>query len=98
MGGDYLQPDYRIANALLVLGEVTIATSEGPAGYRSGVAYLPEQGWVVAVGPGGSDYSSDGAHSWKPFSQTGYHAVKVAPRGKVLWASGGQGRLGKLVY
>ena len=98
VGGDYLQPDYRIANALLVLGEVTIATSEGPAGYRSGVAYLPEQGWVVAVGPGGSDYSSDGAHSWKPFSQTGFHAVKVAPGGKVLWASGGQGRLGKLVF
>jgi photosystem II stability/assembly factor-like uncharacterized protein len=98
VGGDYLQPDYRIANALLVLGELTISTSEGPSGYRSGVAHLPEQGWVVAVGPGGSDYSSDGAHSWKPLSQTGYHAVKVAPGGKVLWASGGQGRLGKLVY
>jgi hypothetical protein len=98
VGGDYLQPDFRFANALLVLGEVTISTSEGPAGYRSGVAYLPEQGWVVAVGPGGSDYSSDGGHSWKPLSQTGYHAVKVAPGGKDLWASGGQGRLGKLVY
>lgn len=97
VGGDYLQPDFRFANALLVLGEVTISTSEGPAGYRSGVAYLPEQGWVVAVGPGGSDYSSNGAHSWQPFSQTGYHAVKVAPGGKALWASGGQGRLGKLV-
>jgi len=98
VGGDYLQPDFRFANALLVVGEVTISTSEGPAGYRSGVAYLPEQGWVVAVGPGGSDYSSNGAHSWQPFSQTGYHAVKVAPGGKSLWASGSQGRLGKLVY
>jgi photosystem II stability/assembly factor-like uncharacterized protein len=98
VGGDYLQPDYRIANALLVLGEVTIANSEGPAGYRSGVAYLPEQGWVVAVGPGGSDYSSNGAHSWQPLSKTGYHAVKAAPRGNALWASGSQGRLGKLVY
>ena len=98
MGGDYLQPDFRCANALLVVGEVTISTSEGPAGYRSGVAYLPEQSWVVAVGPGGSDYSSNGAHSWQSFSQTGYHAVKVAPGGKALWASGGQGRLGKLVY
>jgi photosystem II stability/assembly factor-like uncharacterized protein len=98
VGGDYLKPDYRIANALLVLGEVTIANSEGPAGYRSGVAYLPEQGWVVAVGPGGSDYSSNGAHSWQPLSKTGYHAVKAAPRGNALWASGSQGRLGKLVY
>ena len=98
VGGDYLQPDYRIANALLVLGEVTISTSEGPGGYRSGVAQLQDKGWVVAVGPGGSDFSTDGAHSWKPLSQTGYHAVKVSPGGKVLWASGGQGRLGKLVY
>jgi photosystem II stability/assembly factor-like uncharacterized protein len=98
VGGDYLKPDYRIANALLALGEVTIANSEGPGGYRSGVAYLPEQGWVVAVGPGGSDYSSNGAHSWQPLSKTGYHAVKAAPRGNALWASGSQGRLGKLVY
>jgi photosystem II stability/assembly factor-like uncharacterized protein len=98
VGGDYLKPEIRLGNALLVLGEVTLSTSEGPSGYRSGVAYLQEKGWVVAVGPGGSDYSSDGAHSWQPFSQTGFHAVKAAPGGKVLWASGGQGRFGKLVY
>ena len=98
VGGDYLKPEYRIANALLVLGEVTISTSEGPGGYRSGVAYLHEKGWVVAVGPSGSDFSTDGAHSWKPLSKTGYHAAKAAPGGKALWASGSQGRLGKLVY
>ncbi len=98
VGGDYLKPEYRIANALLVLGEVTISTSEGPGGYRSGVAYLQEKGWVVAVGPGGSDFSTDGAHSWKPLSKTGYHAAKAAPGGKALWASGSLGRLGKLVY
>lgn len=98
VGGDYLKPEYRIANFLLVLGEVTIATSEGPGGYRSGVAYLQEKGWVIAVGPGGSDYSSDGGHSWQPFSQVGFHAVKAVSGSKLLWASGGQGRLGKLVY
>ena len=98
VGGDYLKPDYRIANALLVVGEVTTSTSEGPNGYRSGVAYFQNKGWVVAVGPGGSDFSSNGGHSWQPFSTTGYHAVKAVPGGKALWASGGQGRLGKLVY
>jgi photosystem II stability/assembly factor-like uncharacterized protein len=98
VGGDYLKPEHRVGNALLVLGEVSIANSEGPGGYRSGVAYLQDKGWVVAVGPGGSDFSTDGAHSWKPFSTLGYHAVKAAPGGKALWASGGQGRLGKLVY
>jgi len=98
VGGDYLQPEYRIANALLILGEVNIYTSESPGGYRSGVAYLQDQGWVVAVGPSGSDYSSNGAHSWQPFSTTGYHAVKASSSGKALWASGSQGRLGKLVY
>jgi photosystem II stability/assembly factor-like uncharacterized protein len=98
VGGDYLKPENRIANALLVLGEVTISTSEGPGGYRSGVAHLQGNDWVVAVGPGGSDFSTDGAHSWQPLSKIGYHAVKAAPGGKALWASGGQGRLGKLVY
>jgi hypothetical protein len=44
VGGDYLQPDFRFANALLVLGEVTISTSEGPGGYRSGVAQLQDKG------------------------------------------------------
>jgi len=83
---------------LLILGEVSIYTSESPGGYRSGVAYLQDQGWVVAVGPSGSDYSSNGAHSWQPFSTTGYHAVKASSSGKALWASGSQGRLGKLVY
>ena len=98
VGGDYMKPENRMGNALLVLGEVTLSTSEGPSGYRSGVAFLQDKGLVVAVGPGGSDYSSDGAHSWKPFSQTGFHAVKAAQGGKSLWASGGQGRFGKLVY
>jgi photosystem II stability/assembly factor-like uncharacterized protein len=98
VGGDYLKPENRMGNALLVLGELTISTSEGPSGYRSGVAYLQDKGWVVAVGPGGSDFSTDGAHSWKPLSKTGFHAVKATPSGKALWASGGQGRLGKLVY
>jgi photosystem II stability/assembly factor-like uncharacterized protein len=98
VGGDYLKPELRVGNALLVLGEVSIANSEGPGGYRSGVAHLQKKGWVVAVGPGGSDFSTDGAHSWQPFSTIGYHAVKAAPDGKALWASGGQGRLGKLVY
>jgi photosystem II stability/assembly factor-like uncharacterized protein len=98
VGGDYLKPEFRLGNALLVLGESTTSTTEGPGGYRSGVAFLQEKGWVVAVGPGGSDVSADGAHSWQPFSKTGYHAVKAAPGGKALWASGSQGRLGKLVY
>jgi photosystem II stability/assembly factor-like uncharacterized protein len=98
VGGDYLTPENRIGNMLLLLGEVSISTSEGPGGYRSGLAFLQDKGWVVAVGPGGSDFSVDGAHSWKPFSKIGYHAVRVTPDGKALWASGGQGRLGKLVY
>ena len=98
VGGDYLQPENRIANALLILGEVTKYTSERPSGYRSGVANLEKENWLVAVGPTGSDFSSDGAHSWQLFSKVGYHAVKVSRDGSILWASGSQGRIGKLVY
>jgi hypothetical protein len=52
---------------------------------------------LVAVGPDGSDYSNDGGKTWDSFSEIGYHAVKSTSDKKHLWASGSQGRIGKLV-
>ncbi|MDA0315025.1 MAG: YCF48-related protein [Bacteroidetes bacterium] len=98
VGGDYLKPEVKDGNALLVVSGIVTLARMSPGGYRSGVAYLQNQELLVAVGPGGSDYSRDGGKNWQPFSQTGFHAVKAAPGGEVLWTSGSQGRLGKLVY
>ena len=99
VGGDYLLPEVSEGNSLMILskGESKIPT-RGPFGYRSGVAYLQEPGWLIAVGPDGSDFTKDGGNHWVPFSSVGYHAVKVTASGNDIWASGSNGRLAKLVY
>jgi len=45
----------------------------------------------IAVGPGGSDWSSDGEH-WQPLSEEPFHALSLAADGS-LWASGARGRI-----
>uniref|UniRef100_UPI00404812ED WD40/YVTN/BNR-like repeat-containing protein n=1 Tax=Algoriphagus sp. TaxID=1872435 RepID=UPI00404812ED len=98
VGGDYLEPDVREGNSLITFKDESKIPSSGPFGYRSGVAYLEEPGWLIAVGPDGSDYTKDGGNHWILFSSVGFHAVKAAVSGNVLWASGSKGRLAKLVY
>ena len=55
----------------------TLPNGKPPAGYRSAVAYVPgaSQPTVVAVGPTGSDLSTDGGESWSPLGTMGFHAV-----------------------
>jgi photosystem II stability/assembly factor-like uncharacterized protein len=77
-----------------------VAESARPGGYRSGVVYVPgTRGQVfVAVGPSGSDFSSDGGRTWKALGAEGFHAVSVAPRGDVAWAVGEDGRVARLDF
>jgi photosystem II stability/assembly factor-like uncharacterized protein len=68
-----------------------------PGGFRSGVAYmLGTAGVVVAVGPAGSDYSSDGGANWMSFGSEGFHAVSFARSG-AGWAAGEGGKIGKFM-
>ena len=99
IGGDYKEP----ARA----GHVVVLTSDGgrtwrlpkgkePGGYRSAVAYVPgAQGkFLVAVGPTGSDVSTDGGESWRPLATTGFHAVGFAGPSSG-WAVGDDGLVAK---
>ena len=52
---------------------------------------------LVAVGPTGSDYSTDGGRSWLPLGDTGYHTLSIAVDG-ACWAAGGEGRIAKLSW
>ena len=97
VGGDYTQLDNREGNSLLIGEYSDRVPKEVPHGYRSGIAYLERNGILVAVGPSGSDFSKDSGNSWTKFSTTGYHAVKVSNDGKSIWASGSQGRIGKIL-
>jgi hypothetical protein len=59
---------------------------------------VPGTRWLtlVAVGPSGSDYSTDGGRNWVALGWEGFHAVSVAPRGDAAWAVGEGGRVARL--
>jgi hypothetical protein len=65
-------------------------------GFRSGVAFVPGTGGrsILAVGPAGTDVSTDKSASWAPIEGDGYDAVRVT--GRTAWASGAGGRVGRL--
>ncbi len=99
VGGDYKNESNSEANiAVSDDGGKTWRLPHGskPRGYRSAVTYsAPAQVWV-AVGPNGTDYSRDGEH-WNAFSDIGFHAL-ACTRDGTLWASGSDGRVGRIVH
>jgi photosystem II stability/assembly factor-like uncharacterized protein len=99
VGGNYKQPDE--------LGGHVARTADGgrtwvlpkgtqPAGYRSGVAFVPGTSGpaLVAVGPTGTDISVDGGESWQRLGTVGFDAVGFA-RPDAGWAVGEDGRIAR---
>lgn len=97
IGGDYRKPALAV-RALALSGDGgrtwgRIAAAQAPAGYRSGSAYVPGSGGTaLAVGPTGSDVSTDGGFSWRQFGGGSFDSVDCAPTG-ACWASGVEGRV-----
>ncbi len=99
VGGDYLKPEetegtlgiFSVSNGKWISGVSELY------GYRSGVEYLIKRDLLIAVGPSGSDYSLDIGKTWSNFSSSGFHAVRTTKNGSVLWASGSDGRIAKLI-
>jgi photosystem II stability/assembly factor-like uncharacterized protein len=101
VGGDYKQEK-------IVAGNIAISIDIGrtwiepggpaPRGYRSAVTMTDIGGQLlaVAVGPSGCDFSRKGGEDWQPLSDTGFHSARFSPDGSALWASGSNGRIGKL--
>lgn len=98
VGGDYQQADSVRGNEGVFSGnpgrEWASPSTTPPRGYRSGVAAARAGGDVVliAVGPRGSDISSNGGRSWMAFDPVGFHAVR-ATRDGIFYASGSDGRV-----
>jgi len=102
VGGDYRKEQEPTDNlALTDDGGRTWALAGGTKfrGFRSGVVFIPGTGGreAIAVGPAGTDRSTDSGRSWSPIGDVGFHAVSVDRRGKTVWAVGEQGRVGRLV-
>jgi photosystem II stability/assembly factor-like uncharacterized protein len=101
VGGDYRQEKAGGDNVQFTTdGGATwnFAGSTRLRSFRSAVAYAPgSRGRIlVAVGPGGTDRSDDHGRTWTPLGDEGFHALSIAPRGRVAWAVGETGRIAKL--
>ncbi len=101
VGGDYLKPEVTKDNyAITRDGGKTWTTPdrrEPPTGFRSCVAVWMngEETNFIAVGPNGTDRSTDLGTSWKRISDEGFHAIEFSPDGKHGWATGGNGRMAR---
>ena len=101
VGGDYSKEAEGGNNvAITTDGGATWTLAKGPrpSGFRSAVAYIPDspKPVLVAVGPSGSDYSTDDGASWSSIQSPGYHAVSIARASSDGWAVGENGRIARL--
>lgn len=97
MGGDYLDPQNNKGNKALTKNAGKswhlIADGQNP-GYMSSVKFVPNSDGneIVAVGPTGIYYSSDGGHNWKMLSNESFHTIEflndfiayAAGKGKIV--------------
>lgn len=68
VGGDYMKPDDRTAIAAYRSrndARAWKAATTQPHGYRSAVAYYAKADTWIAVGPNGTDISTDGGKNWE---------------------------------
>ncbi|MER7181623.1 hypothetical protein ABT404_19425, partial [Streptomyces hyaluromycini] len=67
-----------------------------PPAYRSGAAWLPHsRTTALAVGPTGTDLTTDGGRTWRTLDTGSYDTVTCTPD-LSCWAAGEQGRAARL--
>jgi photosystem II stability/assembly factor-like uncharacterized protein len=100
VGGDYKSPEQanRVVATTADGGRTwALPKGHGPGGYRSGVAYVPgaAEPTLVAVGPTGTDLSTDGGRTWTPLGTSGFHTVGFAGPIDGGWAAGEDGLIAR---
>ncbi|WP_443061406.1 WD40/YVTN/BNR-like repeat-containing protein [Streptomyces sp. NBC_00414] len=98
VGGDY-RADQASPKAAAVSGDGgrTWATAAAPPpAYRSGVTWLPHSRTsALAVGPTGTDLTTNGGRTWRTLDTGSYDTVDCTPD-LACWASGEKGRVARL--
>ncbi|MER5945401.1 oxidoreductase [Streptomyces sp. NPDC001904] len=98
VGGDY-RADRPSPSAAAVTGDAGrgwTPSAAGPPAYRSGVAWLPHSRTAaLAVGPTGTDLTTDGGRTWRTVDSGSYDTVDCTRDGG-CWAAGEQGRAARL--
>jgi photosystem II stability/assembly factor-like uncharacterized protein len=97
VGGNYQQIGATLRTAAYSTdGGITwLASPEPPSGYRSAVAVVTAQTFL-AVGPNGTDISSDGGAHWRRVSETGFNALFTLSQDHVF-AAGQKGAIAQFV-
>jgi photosystem II stability/assembly factor-like uncharacterized protein len=98
VGGDYKAEAVAGNNAALTAdGGATWTAMKGLSGFRSAVAYVPgSPASIVAVGPSGTDVSSDRGKSWSPLAGPGFHAFSLPRQGTIGFGVGEKGSAARL--
>jgi photosystem II stability/assembly factor-like uncharacterized protein len=99
VGGDYKAPDQARGTATYRIGGRWRVSDTPPHGYRSAVAYYaPARTWI-AVGPNGTDISTDDGRNWralKAIAGEGPDADKNWNALSLPFVAGPNGRIAKL--
>lgn len=111
VGGDYKLEDEAVDNCAVTSdGGATWTLVKGLSGFRSAVAYVPwmkrpagptgqprpYSDILVAVGPSGTDYSTDDGHTWTRLNGTGFDTLSFARGRTIGWGAGARGTVGRL--
>ncbi|MFJ8630037.1 WD40/YVTN/BNR-like repeat-containing protein [Streptomyces sp. NPDC093568] len=98
VGGDYRadQASPRAAARTADAGRGWTPAGAPPPAYRSGVTWLPHsRGAALAVGPTGTDLTTDGGRTWRTVDGGSYDTVDCTPD-QGCWAAGEKGRVARL--
>jgi photosystem II stability/assembly factor-like uncharacterized protein len=97
VGGDFLAPTASPDNFASTRngGSSWELVPSAPSEYRSGATWVNGH-TVIAVGPSGSDVSTDAGQSWQRFDDGSLHTTDCASPSS-CWASGADGRVAYLV-
>jgi len=100
VGGDFNKTAEAIDNVAVTSdGGKTwrLVKEHGLGGFRSVVAHVPgSRSSFLAVGPTGSDLSTDDGHTWTPIAGPGFDTFSFAPGRTIGWGSGARGAIGRL--
>ncbi|MCC5475421.1 WD40/YVTN/BNR-like repeat-containing protein [Streptomyces barringtoniae] len=98
VGGDY-RPDQASPQAAAFTadgGRTWTPAATSPPAYRSGAAWLPHSRTAaLAVGPTGTDLTTDAGRTWRTIDTGSYDTVDCTPD-LSCWAAGEQGRVARL--
>ncbi|HEV9038082.1 MAG TPA: YCF48-related protein [Puia sp.] len=98
VGGDFAHDTIREKNCFLSndRGKTWLSPTTPPHGYRSCVEFIGGNN-VLCCGTSGVDLSTDDGMNWQLISTTGFHACRLAKKGKTVFLAGSNGRIAKLI-